>query len=635
MLFKTIGDVIRLLSGQGRFQALTVLAVLLGMALSEVLGVASVMPFLAVAADPELIRSNEYLAFAFRWLGFESARGFLTAMGVAFLSALLLSLAVRAVGSKAILSLASSTGVAWSAELFSHLLHQPYDLYLTQNSSQLSSTILYDVDVAVNEVLVPALMMTSQAIISGLLLALLVAMDPFLAISVGGLIGGGFLLTSLATRRRLSRMSAERHAAHRARHRIVQDAFLGFKEIKLGALEVETVDGFNVPSRVRARMQLEATYLSQLPALAMQGLLFGGILTVLLYLIQDRGSLAAALPIAGLYAFAGYRLMPALQKVFEESGKIRLAQPSVATLTGLLVDSRAAMSQQRGGDQKTESIAFTSSVPTIGLQEVTYRYRGTDRFAVRRVSLNVPACASIGFVGSTGSGKSTLIDVILGLLSPQEGAVLIDGIALRSPALVRAWQCNIGYVPQQIFLSDDTIRANIAFGVPASLVDEERVIEAAKAACLHDFIVAELPAGYRTMVGDRGTRLSGGQRQRLGIARALYRRPKVLVFDEATSALDNITEQNVMKTVGELRDTMTVIMIAHRLSTVQRCDTIFVLEHGEVVEQGSYDMLVETSPSFRRMALLEDEGQWQDVSGTSVKPSAQEVTPTGQNFRIP
>lgn len=239
----------------------------------------------------------------------------------------------------------------------------------------------------------------------------------------------------------------------------------------------------------------------------------------------------------------------------------------------------------------------------LEIQEVTYAYPGADTTALNALSMTVPAHSKVGIVGSTGSGKTTMVDLILGLLRPQDGTVAVDGLKLTDN-LVRTWQRSIGYVPQQIFLSDDTVAGNIAFGLRAKAIDMDAVERAARIAQLHDFVVSELPQGYETLVGERGVRLSGGQRQRIGIARALYRDPDVLVFDEATSALDTITELAVMEALQNLTGKRTTILIAHRLSTVRSCDCIYLLEHGKLLAHGTYDELVKKDSQFRAMVEL-------------------------------
>lgn len=243
----------------------------------------------------------------------------------------------------------------------------------------------------------------------------------------------------------------------------------------------------------------------------------------------------------------------------------------------------------------------------IELRDVVYYYPNTSTPAVNKLNLDIKSKTTVGFVGVTGSGKTTTVDIILGLLSPTKGQLIVDGTEIN-PSNLRSWQKNLGYVPQSIYLTDDTVMRNIAFGIRDRDIDSKAVERAAQIANLHDFIMHDLPDGYNTVVGERGVRLSGGQRQRIGIARALYNDPKVLIFDEATSALDGITENAIMEAIQNISRKKTIIMIAHRLTTVQECDVIYMLEQGKVTARGTYSELIESSSQFRRMANVSNPG---------------------------
>ncbi|EFK96136.1 ABC-type multidrug transport system, ATP binding permease protein, partial [sediment metagenome] len=346
---------------------------------------------------------------------------------------------------------------------------------------------------------------------------------------------------------------------------------------------------------------IRADIVKSIPGLGMQGLLFGGILASILYLMVTRGDFERAVPTLTIFAFAGYRLMPALQSLYQSMSDMRFSD---AALTSLCAEIRSvphvSALEVAGGSSEGRPLKIRNG---LSLEDVSYTYPEAAHPALRGLSIDIPVRSAIGLVGSTGSGKTTAIDVLLGLLRPEAGALSVDGTPL-SDGDIREWQRVIGYVPQQIFLSDETIEGNIAFGVPSKSIDRAAVERAARAADLHDFIVTELPDGYDTTVGERGVRLSGGQRQRIGIARALYREPDLLILDEATSALDNLTEQSVMKAVRTLEGDKTIVLVAHRLSTVRTCDRIYMLNQGRVVASGTYDELIANSPEFRALAEL-------------------------------
>lgn len=601
-MFNAYSKLFSLLDHRDRRRATLVLLLMLATAASEVVGVASIMPFIAVLADSSVVDSNKYLSAIFRASGISTKQDFLFALGISFFVLLVGSLILRGLSSWAQFRFSFNRTVSWSSRLIDIYLRQPYEWFLSKHSSDLATSILSEVDSVVTGALIPAMTVIAQTLIALLLLVLLLAVDPVLAISVAIVLGGGFATVAFAFKQRLSVISAARHQQNRARFHVVQEAFGGIKEIKISGLERIVLQRFVVPSNERAKHQIAAGMVESIPSLAMQAILFGGMLLVLLYLMRSQGTLQQALPIVSLYALAGYRLMPAVQRVSEESTKLRAAEAVIEALARDLHTLRQTALPPQPDLPSGINAPRLSLRSRLSLDSVSYQYPNAERPALDRVTLEIPAFHSVGIVGSTGSGKSTLVDVILGLLRPKDGDLAIDGVAIKADNL-SAWQRSIGYVPQQIFLSDETIAANIAFGLPKGQVDMGAVERAARMANLHDFIVSELAQGYETPVGERGVRLSGGQRQRIGIARALYRDPEILVLDEATSALDNLTEQAVMEALHRLGTSKTVIMIAHRLSTVRLCNRIFLLERGKILAEGTYDELLEISEQFRRLAL--------------------------------
>ena len=303
---------------------------------------------------------------------------------------------------------------------------------------------------------------------------------------------------------------------------------------------------------------------------------------LILFMMKKTGGFISALPIISLYVFAGYRLMPALQQSYASLAQLTFVGPSLAALTDEIKNLKPFKSDQDQG--------ILSLSNKITLKDINYNYPNVSRRALKGVNLTINAKTTVGLVGTTGSGKTTTVDIILGLLEAQKGTLEVDGQTINKQN-VRAWQRSIGYVPQNIYISDDTVAANIALGVNPEEINQYAVEKASKIANLHEFIIKELPKNYQTTVGERGIRLSGGQRQRIGIARALYHNPQILILDEATSSLDNQTEKAVMDAVNNLSNDITIILIAHRLNTVKNCDIIFKLEKGKVIDQGSFDEL--------------------------------------------
>jgi ABC-type multidrug transport system fused ATPase/permease subunit len=365
----------------------------------------------------------------------------------------------------------------------------------------------------------------------------------------------------------------------------ISEAFGAIKEIKVGGLEKIYVKLFSESAQTFARTQTFSEVIGKLPRYILEAIALGGILLIILYLMNQTAHFNNPLPIVSLYVFAVLRLMPALQQIYVCFSQLAIITPTLDKLYDNLKNLKFF------NENQDQDIVFLNK--KITLKNVYYNYPNSERTALKDINLSINVKSTVGLIGATGSGKTTTVDIILGLLEPEKGSLEVDGKIITKQN-VRYWQRSIGYVPQNIYLSDDTVAANIAFGVGLKdiNVNQDMVEKAAKIANLHKFIIDELPKQYQTTIGERGVRLSGGQRQRIGIARALYHNPQVLILDEATSALDNETEQAVMDAVNNLSKNITIIIIAHRLSTVKNCDFIFKLEKGQVIARGTFDEII-------------------------------------------
>ena len=584
--------VIDLFSVSERWRLAGLLGATVVMALLETIGVASIMPFMALVTNPDILDQSRILGSMYRAGGFGSIDRFIFVVGCGVLVLIAFGNAFTAFTTWAMLRFTWRKTDNLSQQLLRQYLSEPYSFYLTQNTSNLSKTLLSEVTVAINGVVMPMLRITGSIIVTCFLLTLLFALDPALALTTGLTLGGAYSAIYAAVRRRQGLLGTQRAAANGQRYKVANEALAGIKDVKVLGREDHFLSRFVTPSGVYSDTSASNSITSQIPRYALETIAFGGILLIVLY-FQQRGNIAGVLPVISLYALAAYRLMPSLQMIFTGITTIRF---NSAGLEDLHRDLKVGSERTLRAVQQ-EAIPFEHE---IRFDRVTFRYSAARSPVLDELSFKIAKRTTVGLVGATGAGKTTIADLLLGLYFPESGAVNVDGMPLTE-ASIGGWRPHIGYVPQQIFLCDDTLTRNIAFGIPEGEVDEASVERSARVAHLHDFITT-LPEGYQTIVGERGIRLSGGQRQRIGRARALYHDPDVLVMDEATSALDGITEDVVLQAIKELGGKKTIILIAHRLSTVEECDNIILLEQGKIVAEGTYSTLLASNSTFRRMA---------------------------------
>ncbi len=583
-----------------RFWILT--GVMILVAAAEIMGMSAVLMLLNVLSAPQMVQSHPILSRIYEALGFETTFAFQVALASVVMVVVMGGLAVKAFGIYATTRFSMMRGYTVSTRLLSAYLSQPYTWFLDRNSAELGKNVLIEVDGLVARVFQPCLRLIANALLVSAILIFLLLVDPLVTLFSGGVLGLGYALIYLRFRVRLQKLGEDMIDSYEARYVVAQEATGGIKDVKLMGLEATYVKTFGVASRKTAQSASTVGVLQELPRYLLEALTFGTLLAlILILLVKSGGNITDIVPTLGVIAFSTMRLLPALQQIYHGLVALRSATTILDTI---VADIKA-----------TPPLPITdpSTAPPLGLDRslelsgVSFAYAQSERPTLRGVDLVIPARTTVGIVGGTGAGKTTLVDLILGLLAPNEGTIKVDGVPVTEENR-RAWQKTLGYVPQSIFLTDDTIAANIAFGVPKDEIDMAAVERVARTAALHDFVMSELPQGYETLVGERGVRLSGGQRQRIGIARALYREPTLLIMDEATSALDNITERVVMEAVQKIRADKTIILIAHRLSTVKTCDTIFLMERGRLMAQGSYDELLAGNETFRRMVSggLED-----------------------------
>lgn len=586
-MFEILRKTFQILNRRERLHFILITILMMVQAAVEVSGIASIAPFLAVLGNPDIVHTNRRIAWLYQRSGFHDAQSFLIALGVGAFVVLSLASAFRAWVSYARARYANARRHTLSHALLQKYIRQPYDFFLQHNSSALTTKILSESDMFISNALMSLMQLFSYGLVAAAIVALLLAVNFHLALIVAGTLGViyGVIYTVLAST--ASRLGHSRKRVNAMRHQVTTEILGGIKELKVLGREQVYMDAYEWPSLHYARILTRYQTMSDTPRYLIEIVGFCALFLIVVSMLHDHADLGHALPVVGLYAFAAYRLMPAAQNIYNALTTMKFARAAVDELHDDLAGYDAAATIARTSDRLPvrQGIAFRG---------VGFRYPNAERDTLSGLDFTIPAMRATGIVGSTGAGKTTLVDLILGLLSPAAGSIAIDGRPLDAGALP-AWQNSIGYVPQQIFLADASVLRNIAFGLPEKEIDRDAAIRAARIAQIDAFIVNELPQGYDTPVGERGIRLSGGQRQRIGIARALYHDPEVLLLDEATSALDSETEDALMRAVESLAGSKTIIMIAHRRNTLRACDCIVTVANGGATIQPANEVLAEAT----------------------------------------
>ena len=587
-----------LLTAGERLQFLFLVLAALVLAALELVGIGAIVAFMRVLAQPDMLFENRWLNRVYTALGAGDTHKFILISGFALLLIYVFRNLLAAFIVWLQLRFVWGTLLSLSQQLLEKYIYSPYQYFLTRNTSELQRNLLSEMNHLVNGVMLPATKVITQSIMASCILALLFWHDPVLASAIMMLFGGAYAWVYFGFRHKLSIIGTRRVASNNLRFKTLSEVLGGIKEVRMTGREQYFIDGFTDALRRFTRQMIAGGLIAQLPKHLIEALAFGGILGVTLYIVGVKQSMQEVIPVATLYAVAAYRILPAFQQITQSVSALQFNHKSLNVICRDLALTEVHTGAAQIREIRTHPITCEDS---IRLQDVSFRYPGSETNAVEQLSLTIPRNTTVGLVGPTGAGKSTVADIVLGLLIPQSGRVVIDQTAVTEQT-APAWQIHTGYVPQQIFLADDTVARNIAFGVNTDDIDHDALTEAARMAHIYQFVTEELPDGFNTIVGERGIRLSGGQRQRIAIARALYHKPELLVFDEATNALDGATETTIRQSVRDLAGTRTLIIIAHRLNTVKDCDVIHVLEHGRIIASGSYEELMEDCDIFRAMA---------------------------------
>ena len=530
---------------------------------------------------PDAEISQKVFAYVSKYMGTESREQIIVIVGIVVLIGVVAGTVLSGLATWFALRFAMLRMHTMSIRVLDSYLARDYEFFIRRHSSGLLKNLLSEVSNVVGGVLTPLIQMSTRIVVVVLLTALLFAVNFTVAFVSVAIFTVFYLAIYKFSRHRLAIMGKESTIANDARYQTLSELFSGIREVKLWGKEIYYQGMFSRVSERFADLNSENQLIALLPRYVLEIMAFGGMVLVTIVLAKSDKEFSSFIPLLSLYAVAGYKLLPCLQQIYVNLAAIRY---SSASLDVLLMESKLWSPEVLHEAPNIQPVSFTRRLEReIRFVDVSYRYPGSDKDAVGPLNLSIPAFSTTGIIGASGAGKSTVLDLILGLLQPTSGRILVDGCELDARSR-HGWKSVVGYVPQNIYLTGGTVAENIAFGTPPNEIDMTAVINAARAAQVYD-VIQTLPEKFLTRLGERGLRLSGGQRQRIAIARALYRNPDILIFDEATSALDSETEEAVMEAVKSLAYHKTIVVVTHRMSSLRDCEQLFVLENGKAVQR--------------------------------------------------
>lgn len=551
-------------------------------ALAETITIGAIAPFLGLITKPDMVASWPVVKFAMGWFSWTDPRQLIIPIAIVFATVVFLAGVVRIILAYANNKFSHRIGYDLGLQIYGGLLYKPYSEHVLDNTST-SLSGMNKVTQVVANVVKPMMVGTSSLVIAIFIVVAMMMVDFYVAMSAAGIFGGIYLIVTLFTRGPLRRNSVKTAQSQTRRFKVLQEGLGGIRDVILDHAQPVYIEKFKKADRAFKDGQATNAFIGAAPRYIIESTGMIGIVFFATYVSGTRGGLLGAIPILGALALGAQRLMPLLQQIFLSWSQVMGSHQELHDVLSLLRANPLGKDRSRIPDP----IGFDRA---ITIENLSYRYTPSTPWVLNDINLVIKKGSRVGFIGKTGSGKSTLIDLVMGLLEPTSGTIRVDDLALDAKTR-QAWQRRIAHVPQSIFLVDDTIAANIAFGREAKNIDMDAIQRASKHAELSEHIENQ-PDGYMSLVGERGIRLSGGQRQRIGIARALYKGCDLLVLDEATSALDNETEASVMASINGLSRDLTILVIAHRLSTLSSCDYIVELDGGNIVRVGTYNELV-------------------------------------------
>tara|TARA_B100001113_G_scaffold1182_2_gene1071 strand:- start:7630 stop:9426 length:1797 start_codon:yes stop_codon:yes gene_type:complete len=596
-MFKIIKELLYLLtpSQRKRFYVLQIFVAI--MAVLEIFGVASMIPFMAVVGDMSQLQEDTPIAQIYKSSGITSESQFVFILGVFVLLALTISTIISMFTIWKLSIFAHQIGTELADRLYTHYLKQGWLFHASGSSAQLTKKIATETTRVTANILVPLMHINSKILLVFLLSLSIFIYNPKVAMIGISIFIATYIILFRIVRTRLASFGKATSDVTEQRFRLMNEGFGGIKDVLLLGRDADFIGRFNKTGNILAYSLGTTNAIIQIPRYLVELIAFGSIILLILYLmVSYEANLGIILPILSIYAVGAIKLLPAFQQIYGSIGVIKANLAAFDSIREDLNNSFRVEPKKQIIEKK-----YLNPKQQISLENIAFTYPNKEEPTLNQLSMTIPANSVIGVVGPSGAGKSTLIDIFLGLIEPQEGQLIVDHTIINSQNR-RSWQNSIGFVAQSIFLSEGTIAENIAFGISHDQIDLEQVQKVIKLAYLDEFIQT-LNDGVDTRVGERGVQLSGGQRQRIGIARALYHKAEVIVFDEATSSLDGVAEKMIMDAIHDFSGQKTIILIAHRLKTVQKCDKIFFINNGKVDDQGTYQELLENNEHFKNMAM--------------------------------
>ncbi len=595
-MLKHLKQLFLLLSSEQRkkFYILQFLVVI--SAVMEIVSIASIIPFMTLVGDMSLLQQDTTISELYKLSGISPESQFVFLLGIGVLVIFMISSIISMFTLWSLFMFANKTGTDMGNRLYNHYLRQDWLFHANGSSAQLTKKISTETSRVTSQVLMPLMQMNARIVLALLMSVSITLYDPQVALMGLSAFAIGYFMIFRLVKSRLKQNGEAISKVNEQRFRLMNEGFGGIKDVLLFGRNNDFIKRFSQAGDTFAYSQGTNQSLAQVPRYMVELVAFGFMIMLVLYLIATHdGNLGLILPVLTVYTLAGFRLLPAFQQIFACLANIKGNISAFESIHQDLVDSIQTESKTQSSGQ-----GFLDLKNEISLKDITFTYPGRSKPALTQLSMSIPAHSVIGIVGASGSGKSTLIDILLGLINPHQGELKIDGKTINDSNR-RSWQNTIGFVAQSIFLSEGTIAENVAFGIPKDDINLNQVELTLELSNLMP-LIKSLEDGIHTKVGERGVQLSGGQRQRIGIARALYHKAEVLVFDEATSSLDGITEKMVMEAIHDFSGQKTIVLIAHRLKTVQKCDQIFFLDKGKVIDQGTYEELIKKNKYFKNMA---------------------------------